>query len=78
MSKFSGQVQGSAQTPASRRGTNDIEVSAQSWDGSVITRLHYDNENRLIVELFIGDGSSFCGQSYFYGTIEELKNKLKG
>lgn len=78
MSKFYGQVQveGFAQTIASRRGSQFIKVSAQSWDGSVITRLHYDDNGKLMVDLQIGDGSSWWGKTVFYGTIEQLKAKL--
>lgn len=77
MSKFYGQVEGMAQTVASRRGSKYIKTSAQSWDGSVITRLHYDDDGELYVSIDIDDGSSFYGQCYFYGTLEQLKQKLK-
>lgn len=66
MSKFYGQVQGQAQSIASRRGSQYIRVSAQSWDGSVITRMVYDDDDVLKVQIEIDDGSSMYGQSYFY------------
>lgn len=39
MSKFYGTVVVQARTDATRRGGRDIRVCAQSWDGSIITRL---------------------------------------
>ena len=77
MSAFYGTVHGNAKTEATRRGHKDIKVSAQSWNGSVITRLYYNGDD-LNVELQISDDSSTTGYTYFNGTIEELKNKLKG
>lgn len=76
MSKFYGQVQGMGKTNATRRGGRDIKVSAQSWDGSVITRLYYDDNDELIIDIELSDCSSFYGQTHFSGTMEELKNKL--
>lgn len=77
MSKFYGQVEGSAQTIATRRGFRDIKSSAQSWDGSVITRLFYDDDGKLNINIQLSDDSSFYGCSYFTGTLDELKAKLK-
>ena len=77
MSAFYGTVVGSANTAATRRGFKDIKVAAQSWDGSVITRLHYNNEDELIVDLQISDGSDTTGKTIFYGTISELKKRMK-
>ena len=75
MSKLYGQVDGSAKTIASRRGNNEIKVSAQSWEGSVITRLFYDGDD-LKVEISMSDESSFYGYTYFTGTLDELRKKL--
>lgn len=75
MSKFYGTVSGSARTEATRRGFNSIKVAAQSWDGSVITSMHYHG-NDLMVGLDFSDDSSTYGQSLFYGTFQELKDKL--
>lgn len=77
MSAFYGTVVGNAKTEATRRGHKDIKVSAQSWNGSVTTRLYYNGDD-LNVELQISDGSSTTGYTYFNGTIDELKSKLKG
>lgn len=47
-------------------------------DGSVITRLKYDDERGdLIVTIEIADGSSIYGYTYFTGTMDEFKNVLK-
>lgn len=76
MSKFYGTVHGDAsQTDGTRRGFRSIKVAAQSWDGSVITSMHYCN-NDLMVGLDFSDDSSTYGQSLFYGTFQELKDKL--
>lgn len=79
MSKFYGTVSGAAQTEATRRGFDGIRVSAQSWDGSHITRMNYDHDGRLIVDLAVSEGSSSCwGSTIFRGTLDELKGKLSG
>ena len=75
MSKFYGTVSGGTRTEATRRGFDSIKVSAQSWDGSVITSMHYRG-NDLMVGLDFSDDSSTYGQSLFYGTFQELKDKL--
>jgi hypothetical protein len=78
MARFYGQVYGQARTEASRRGSRDIKVSAQSWNGSVITYLEYDENDQLVVDISISDGSSSYGNTYFRGSLEELKERLKG
>lgn len=77
MSAFYGTVLGSAYTPATRRGTRDITVAAQSWNGSVITRLTYNKDGDLMVDLQTSDDSATCGRTLFYGTFDELKERLK-
>jgi hypothetical protein len=78
MSRFYGQVFGQAQTSASRRGSKEIKVSAQSWNGSVITSLYYNENDELMVNLSISDGSSSYGYTHFDGTLDELKERLAG
>lgn len=78
MAKFYGQVFGQAQTEATRRGSRDIKVSAQSYDGSVITYLEYDKDGQLEVTIAIAEGSSSYGSTYFTGSLEELKERLAG
>lgn len=76
MSKFYGQVSGQAETTATRRGSKDIKVSAQSWDGSIQTRLYYNDKDELMVDLTYSDGSDFYGYRLFYGTFKELLKKF--
>lgn len=78
MSAFYGTVIGSSDTAATRRGTKDIRVSAQSWDGSVITRMWYNTGDKLMVEIQTADGSSAYGYTVFTGTYEEYGKRLKG
>jgi len=75
MSKFYGQVFGSASTSASRRGSDSIRVSAQSYDGSVITYLSYLN-GKLMVSIETSNTTDYRGRTLFYGTFEEFKAKL--
>lgn len=76
MSKFYGTVVGQARTDATRRGGRDIRVCAQSWDGSIITRLSYNDKDELMVELQYHETSNTYGKTVFYGTIGELLQKL--
>jgi len=76
MSKFIGQVEGMANSLATRRGGKFIKASVQSYDGSLITRMTYDDHDNLMVSLDFSDDSSFYGQCLFYGSFEELKQKL--
>lgn len=77
MSKFYGTVVGSARTEATRRGFDGIRVSAQSYDGSLITRMRYDRNERLMVQLDKSNESSSCsGRTIFRGTLDELERKL--
>lgn len=73
MPKFYGIVEGFSETVASRRGNNFIKSSAQSYDGSVITRLNYGNDGRLMIDIMLSDDSSSDGDTEFYGTLDELK-----
>lgn len=77
MAKFYGQVSNGVSTTASRVGHQGIRASAQSYDGSVITSLRYDDEGKLMVHIEIADSSSMYGDTVFRGTLEELKEKLK-
>lgn len=80
MSKFYGTVVGASSTVGTRRGHHDIRVSAQSWDGSVITTLDYDSEENLRVRIGTNEGSSTYSDwnsTDFSGTFEEFKALLK-
>jgi len=71
MAKFYGQVTGHRST-ATRTGTcnSGMKVSAQAWDGSVITRLWYNDKDELMVSIetspysegWSGDRTLFSGK----------------
>lgn len=78
MSRFYGTVEGQSSTCATRRGSSFIRTSAQSYDGSVITELTYNENEELIVKIGIAKGSScYSDETLFKGTIKQLKEKLK-
>ena len=75
MAKFYGQVNGGRGT-ASRTGARNIRTAAQSYDGSVITELTYNDEGKLMVDVCTDDYSTSYGRRIFYGTFEEFVAKL--
>ena len=75
MAKFYGQVNGGRGT-ATRTGGRNIRTAAQSYDGSVITELSYNDEGKLIVDVCAADYSTSYGRRIFYGTYEEFVAKL--
>jgi hypothetical protein len=77
MSAFYGMVQGN-RGAATRCGHTSISASVQSWNGSVITQLSYDNDHHLMISVNCSTGSSAYGTPIFYGTFEEFITKLKG
>jgi hypothetical protein len=76
MAKFYGQVGGNRGV-ATRTGSSNIKTAAQSYDGSIITKLSYNSENKLMVEICADDYSTSYGVRVFYGTYEEFINKIK-
>ena len=76
MAKFYGQVNGGRGT-ATRVGHQGIRTAAQSYDGSVITELTYNDEGKLMVDICTDDCSTSYGRRIFYGTYEEFVAKLK-
>ena len=75
MSKFYGSIQGN-RGAATRVGHSIIKSSVQSYDGSIINYLSYD-EDKLMVEVCVSEGSSNYGRRIFYGTFDEFVNKLE-
>lgn len=80
MSKFYGMVCGN-RGAATRGGSanSGFKATAQSYDGSVITYLDYDSNNKLIVQVGTSDHSSACtdwNSHDFRGTFEEFKEML--
>lgn len=81
MSKFYGSVVGNRGV-ATRCGTinSGFRSSCQSYDGSIICDMRYNEEGQLIVNVGTNDRSSCYSDmsSYdFNGTFEEFKELLK-
>lgn len=78
MSKFYGMVRGNRGC-ATRGGSanSGFKSTAQSFDGSVITCLDYDQNNNLKVRIELAEGSTTYGDVAFSGTFEELKESMK-
>lgn len=77
MSKFYGQVFGAGKSPATRCGHDQIKVSAQSYDGSVIAALVYCADE-LYVNIGYSDESSPYSQHSKVITFEEFKKFVDG
>ena len=80
MSRLYGTLQG-CRGEATRCGstTSGLRVSAQSYNGSLITYMNINDNGETVVKLKYSDDSSSCGDEIiFEGTLEELKEKLKG
>ena len=76
MARFYGQVVGE-RGAATRTGHRRIKAAAQSYDGSVITELTYNDEGKLMIRVDTEDHSTSYGRLTFYGTFEDFVNKLK-
>lgn len=50
-------------------------ASVQSYDGSVIMELRDDN-GKTMLTVETADGSSFCGDVKFYGTVKQFAELL--
>lgn len=60
MAAFYGTVDGMSKTQGTRRGSaaSGIKVSAQSWNGSVVTELNYNSNDELVVTIGLSSGSA--------------------
>jgi hypothetical protein len=78
MSAFYGCIQGNRGV-ATRGGSraSGFKSTAQSYDGSIITRLSYNHEDELMVTIETSDGSAPYGSQIFYGTFKEYIEKLQ-
>ena len=78
MSAFYGMVQGNRGS-ATRGGSraSGFKSTAQSYDGSVITELSYNDKDELMVRVSISEESAPYGSTIFYGTFSEYISKLK-
>lgn len=75
MSKFYGQAwteDRTSTTAATRCGHKSINASAQSYDGSIITRLEYDKAGALIVTIEVAGGSKMHGKTVHRGPLDQL------
>lgn len=79
MAKLYGQVKGMARSRATRCGSADshIRSSVQSYDGSVITEMYYDDDV-LMLRIEMAEGTRFSGKEVFDGTLEEFERKMRG
>ena len=84
MSTFYGLVEGN-RSCATRGGSKNsgFRASAQSYDGSIIVRLHYKSDDtkpeNLMVNIGTNDGSSCCtdwNSDDWNGTFKEFKEAL--
>jgi hypothetical protein len=75
MAKLYGSIQGN-RGAATRMGSSLMKSSVQSYDGSVITYMSYEDD-KLMVEICVSNESSAYGRRIFYGTFEEYIAKLE-
>lgn len=81
MSAFYGMVEGNRKC-ATRGGSKSsgFRASCQSYDGSIISTMNYDEDGTLRVRVGTNDGSSCCSDwnsEDFNGTFQEFKDLLK-
>lgn len=78
MAVFYGMIQGN-RGAATRGGSanSGYQASAQSYDGSVITYLNYNQDNKLMITIATAQSSSCYGDTKFYGTLDELNEALE-
>lgn len=79
MATFYGQVKGNASSTATRQGSaaSGIRSSVQSWNGSLIMDLSYDENDALYIEVMHSTGSEFRGYTIFRGTVDEFVDMCK-
>ena len=80
MSRYYGTLKGNKGV-ATRQGTSSsgLKVSAQSWNGSLITYIHDGpDDGEPIFDLMVSTGSESVGHTIFSGTLDELIERLKG
>lgn len=79
MSKLYGSLQG-CRGEATRCGSKNsgMRASVQSWNGSLVSYMDLDENDKPVITLKTSDGSSCIGyETIFRGSLEELKAKLK-
>lgn len=66
-----------SRTSATKRGSKYIKTSTQSYNGSVITRMYYNEEDKLMVEIETTETSNSCyGENRYRGTFNQLEELL--
>lgn len=78
MSRFYGTLidHSSKYGSVTKRGFGEIVACAQSWNGSVITRLTYNQNDELCVRIELSNDSNTRGYTAFDGTFKELAEKF--
>ena len=79
MSKFYGTARDpwGGRGTATRCGHRGIRTTAQSYDGSVIVDMSYDDEGKLEVEVEVAEDSATSGKTVFIGGLAELVEALR-
>lgn len=66
-----------SQTLVTRRGHRYIKTSTQSYNGSVITRMYYNDQQQLMVEIDTSQESNICfGENRYRGTFNQFEELL--
>ena len=66
-----------SRTLATRRGSKYITTSTQSYNGSIITRMYYNEQDKLMIEIETTETSNSCyGENRYRGTFNQLKELL--
>jgi hypothetical protein len=79
MSALYGSLQG-CRGEATRTASKNscIRASVQSWNGSLVSYMDLDENDKPVITLKTSEGSSGYGSEIiFRGSLEELKAKLK-
>lgn len=80
MARYYGTISGTGNNLSTRTGTKStgIEVSAQTFHGSVVVGVHALKDDTDMWELSIDEsGSSRRGRLLFIGTLQELIEQLE-
>lgn len=66
-----------SRTSATRRGSKYIITSTQSYNGSIITRMYYNEQDKLMIEIETTETSNSCyGENRYRGTFNQLEELL--
>lgn len=66
-----------SRTLATRRGSKYITTSTQSYNGSIITRMYYNEQDKLMIEIETTETSNSCyGENRYRGTFNQFEELL--